>query len=273
MTELEPKLADNDTAGPRGGVAEVVFAGDSGRRGLHLGACAAGILAAYGAVIVTAGWRGAPAGRRRAETAARLRDAIAASERVVDLTPPARERAPPTAPRPATRAPAVTRTARAVRTPGPPRPASSAPSAAGRQASLPEEPVDFTASVFIVGGGTAARAAGDAPGGGAGAPVSRDASGPPASRARAVALDQAAWSCPWPAEADAEQVNERTVVLRVSVRPDGRAGDVDVLSDPGLGFGPAARACALATRFEPARDADGRPVAAPSGPIRVHFFR
>lgn len=279
MTELEPKRADDDEPGPSGGIAEVVFAGDSGRRGLHLGACAAGILAAYGAVITAAGWRGAPAGRRRAETAARLHDAIAASERVVELTPPAQQQPPPTAPRPAMRAPGVTRAARAVRMPGPPRPAPTAPAAAGL-AALADEPVDFTASAFIVGsaptfpdGGTAARASGGLAGDGVGAPSGREASVRAASRARAVSLDQAAWACPWPAEADAEQVNERTVILRVAVRPDGRAADVDLLSDPGLGFGPAARACALATRFEPARDADGRPVAARSGPIRVHFFR
>ncbi len=280
LTELEPKRAGDDAPERRGGIAEVVFAGDSSRRGLHLAACATGILAAYGAVITAAGWRGAPAGRRRAEAAARLHDAIADSERVVELTPPAQQQPPPTAPRPAMRAPAVTRAARAVRMPGPPRPAPAAPAAAGRLPALADEPVDFTAAAFIVGsaptfpgGGTAARAPAGLAGGGGGAPSGRATSARAASRARAVALDQAAWSCPWPAEADAEQVNERTVILRVTVRPDGRAADVDVLSDPGLGFGPAARACALATRFEPARDADGGPVAARSGPIRVHFFR
>jgi protein TonB len=88
-----------------------------------------------------------------------------------------------------------------------------------------------------------------------------------------VTLDDAAWSCAWPAEADAQQVNEQTVVLRVSVRADGTAQRVDVLSEPGSGFGAAARACALTTRFEPARDPSGHPVPADSPPIRVHFFR
>jgi periplasmic protein TonB len=46
-----------------------------------------------------------------------------------------------------------------------------------------------------------------------------------------------------------------------------------VVSDPGLGFGAAARACALGTRFLPARNEEGRPITAPSPPIRVHFFR
>jgi len=93
------------------------------------------------------------------------------------------------------------------------------------------------------------------------------------SHARAVALDEAAWSCPWPADADAQQVNEQTVVLRAAVRADGHAERVDVLADPGFGFGTAARSCALATRFDPARDPAGQPVAALSPPIRVHFYR
>jgi len=41
--------------------------------------------------------------------------------------------------------------------------------------------------------------------------------------ADAVSLDQAAWNCPWPAEADARQVDQETVVLRVAVGADGRA--------------------------------------------------
>jgi hypothetical protein len=58
-----------------------------------------------------------------------------------------------------------------------------------------------------------------------------------------------------------------------TVRIDGRAEHVDVLSDPGFGFGAQAHFCALATHFEPARDPAGQPIAALSPPIRVHFFR
>jgi protein TonB len=68
-------------------------------------------------------------------------------------------------------------------------------------------------------------------------------------------------------------VDEQTVVLRVSVRVDGRAERVDLLTDPGFGFGAAARLCASRTQFEPARDWAGQPAAALSPPIRVHFFR
>jgi protein TonB len=63
------------------------------------------------------------------------------------------------------------------------------------------------------------------------------------------------------------------VVLRVSVRSDGTADAVKVISDPGAGFGQAARACALRTRFRPALDDAGAVVAAWSPPIRVRFVR
>jgi protein TonB len=88
-----------------------------------------------------------------------------------------------------------------------------------------------------------------------------------------VSLDRAAWSCPWPAEADAQQIDQETVVLRVAVRPDGRVERVEVVSDPGFGFGSAARLCALATPFQAARNVAGEPIGALSPPIRVHFFR
>ncbi|HTA19546.1 MAG TPA: ferric siderophore ABC transporter substrate-binding protein, partial [Polyangia bacterium] len=93
------------------------------------------------------------------------------------------------------------------------------------------------------------------------------------SQARPVSLDQMAWNCPWPAEADAQQVDEQTVVLRATVGADGHVAHVDLLSDPGFGFGAAARLCAMRTRFEPARASAGEPIDAVSPPIRVHFFR
>jgi protein TonB len=57
------------------------------------------------------------------------------------------------------------------------------------------------------------------------------------------------------------------------VGADGHVEHVDVLSDPGFGFGSAARLCAMRTRFEPARASAGEPIGAVSPPIRVHFFR
>jgi len=92
-------------------------------------------------------------------------------------------------------------------------------------------------------------------------------------RSGGVALDDQNWSCPWPREADAERIDEQTVVIKVVVAPDGTVESATVLSDPGHGFGPAATSCALRTRFTPARDRDGRSIRAVSPPIVVRFTR
>jgi protein TonB len=156
------------------------------------------------------------------------------------------------------------------------------PAQAGQLVAASPEPADFTGTAFIVGSGTSYAGGATTSSGtnrkAALGPVAPDTakSAPSSSvrsRARAVTLDQSAWNCPWPAEADAEQVNEQTVVLQAIVRADGRAADVNVLRDPGFGFGAAARLCTLRTRFEPALDDAGQPIPAQSPPIRVHFYR
>jgi len=277
VTKREP-----DDPATRRGIADVVFASDGGGRDRRLAACALGVLVIYGGAVALSEALGAPVANWSAEMAARIHDAIS-RDRAVELSPPPPP--PPPAPPPPVEAPApVVIRAPRVHAPAPVRAAAPSPPAqAGKLTAVADTPADFTGSAFVVGGAatfpggvTAAQGTGTKPGTAAGgaAPSKGDPGhGRGPSRARAVSLDQAAWSCPWPAEADAEQVNERTVVLRVDVRPDGRADTVDVLSDPGFGFGSAARACALATRFEPARDDAGQPIAALSAPIRVHFFR
>jgi protein TonB len=92
-------------------------------------------------------------------------------------------------------------------------------------------------------------------------------------RARPVSLKSENWSCPWPREADAQQVDEQTVVIRVVVSADGAAETAKVLADPGHGFGEAAAACAMRTRFTPAGDRRGESIRATSPPIRVRFTR
>ena len=62
-------------------------------------------------------------------------------------------------------------------------------------------------------------------------------------------------------------------MVQVTVQLDGRVRAATLLNDPGHGFGPAAIACALRTRFEPARDREGKPIAALSPPVRVRFTR
>ncbi|HVT10130.1 MAG TPA: ferric siderophore ABC transporter substrate-binding protein, partial [Polyangia bacterium] len=160
--------------------------------------------------------------------------------------------------------------------------APAAPAQAGQIAAATDAPLDFTGSAFVVGSGSTyaggtSTAAGTSrtPAAGAVAPNGHgDGQVAPRTRAKAVSLDQASWNCPWPAEADARQVDQETVVIRVAVRADGRVERADVLDDPGFGFGRAARDCALSSRaFTPALDASGAPVAGLSPPIRVHFYR
>jgi len=263
VRERAPSIADLVFAGaPRGARHRLVMAGLS-------------VLALYGGTFAIVSRLGRSAGPRSAEMAARIHDAIA-TERALDTTPP-----PPPPSTPVTAKNPPRREARpSTRTPRAARAAPAAPAQAAQLAAAAPAPADFTGTAFVVGSGstraggaTTANGTSRSPALGAVAPAGTGRGAARPDRARAVSLDEVAWTCPWPAEADAQQVNEQTVVLRAAVRPDGHAEHVDVLSDPGFGFGAAARLCALSTRFEPARDPAGQSVAALSPPIRVHFFR
>ena len=71
-------------------------------------------------------------------------------------------------------------------------------------------------------------------------------------------LGSTEWNdCPFPQEADAEQIDEAQVTIQVHVKPDGRAEKVVVLSDPGHGFGREARMCAMRKSFQVALDREG----------------
>lgn len=106
------------------------------------------------------------------------------------------------------------------------------------------------------------------------------ASGTPASPASAADLARPArllgspsWSCPFPPEADQDQVDRGAVVLIVGVALDGSARTVRIVSDPGHGFGRAARICAFEKKYEPARDGTGAKILGETPPIRVVFQR
>lgn len=257
-------------------IVDLVFAGEPAGRRRRLATGGAVVVALYaGAFLVVTRFESSGPSFG-AELAARVHDAIAA-ERTVDVTPPPPPPAPALeTPPPAKAEPVVHLRMKAA----PTHPGPAAPAQAGKLAAVAESPIDFTGTVFVVGsgtsyaGGTTTRSGTSRiPPSGVVAPGGTGDGAAARSRARAVQLDQAAWSCPWPAEADARQVDQETVVLRVAVAADGRADRVDVVEDPGFGFGRAARQCALSTRFNPARDPGGAPIAALSPPIRVHFFR
>jgi protein TonB len=150
------------------------------------------------------------------------------------------------------------------------------------QAPRPDAPVDLTGETFVTGTSTS-YVGGVSSSSGTNevavhsslvdphAPPTRTPGEPDLSRP--VGLDQQQWQCPWPPEADSAEIDRQTVIIRVAVAADGTTSRVDVLSDPGFGFGSAARTCARHTRFEAARDSTGKRIAALSPPIRVRFTR
>lgn len=84
----------------------------------------------------------------------------------------------------------------------------------------------------------------------------------------------ASWSnCPFPDEADTDQIDFAQVTLIVTVRPDGSPQSVQVTGDPGHGFGRSARMCALARKYNAGLDRDGNATTMSTPPIRVTFSR
>ncbi|HEX7601312.1 MAG TPA: hypothetical protein VF316_06890 [Polyangiaceae bacterium] len=81
------------------------------------------------------------------------------------------------------------------------------------------------------------------------------------------------WKCPFPREADKAAVDDGAVLVIVTVAPTGDAVAVELLQDPGYGFGATARACFMAQKYLPALDAEGRSVQGTTRPIRLHFTR
>lgn len=80
------------------------------------------------------------------------------------------------------------------------------------------------------------------------------------------------WRCPFPPEADADQVDEAAAIIEVIVGADGKPQRASILQDPGHGFGREARGCAMREAFVPALDRDGKPVTS-SKKFRVKFER
>lgn len=273
----EPELSERvcDDRPPR--IVDLVFAGEPGGRGRRMAIGGAVVIGFYASATLMVGTFGRSGASIAAEMAARVHDAIAA-ERAVDVTPP------PPPPPPAEKPPTAHMTEPSVRTHARVATAHHAlapPAQAGQLAAASIRPIDFTASTFVVGSGPS-YAGGTTTSSGTNrqavtGPVASNGTGqaPARSRARPVSLAQAEWSCPWPAEADALLVDHQTVVIRVTVRASGGIDHVEVLSDPGYGFGAEARRCALQNQalFLAARNAAGDPVTGVSVPIRVHFDR
>jgi len=135
----------------------------------------------------------------------------------------------------------------------------------------PNAPADLTGDTFVSGSATAAVGGYSAANGTSTTAVHVD---PAHDHSKPVSLASGGdWSCPWPREADQQQIDEQTAVVRVVVASNGSVVSAQIVQDPGFGFGAAAVACARTTRFSPARDPEGKPISASSPPIRVRFTR
>jgi protein TonB len=172
----------------------------------------------------------------------------------------------------------------------PPAPAQAA--AVLTQDPKPDEPLDLTGDTMVNGNGDGtsfgavsasgtgrngvsarvAKVAGTPAGTGT-APVAAPPPPPGPDKSRKAGLDGSSdWNdCPFPAEADAEQIDEEYVVLSVAVGTDGRPTTVTVRQDPGHGFGRAAKLCAMRKTYKTAWDHDGNAIAGQTGDFRVHF--
>lgn len=158
----------------------------------------------------------------------------------------------------------------------------------------PDEPLDLTGEGFISGTGTrfsggvtaadgtsskAVRnlaARGDGVKGAQGKKDGARGTAPPAvDKSRPAGLPPGAnWNaCGFPPEADAEQINQARVRVVVVVGADGRPTSVNVLSDPGYGFGRIARNCAMRFTYPPGLDKLGNPAPRATRPFAITFTR
>jgi len=153
-------------------------------------------------------------------------------------------------------------------------------------AANPDQPYDFGDNVFAVGnsaryagGNTMSDGKSDKAVVAVHVAATGTGNGQAAPQIQAVDLSRTAelagsgeWRCPFPPEADADQVDDASAVIEVTVGADGRASGARVLQDPGHGFGREARACAMRESYVPALDRDGRAVSS-SKKFRVKFER
>jgi periplasmic protein TonB len=172
------------------------------------------------------------------------------------------------------------------------RPVEPPPAPAAAQAGrvltaepAPDEPLDLTDNAFVQGNadhyaggitaskGTATQAVRN--------PAARPegviggtgtAPAPAVDRSRAAGTVEKNWDCPFPAEAELEQINYQQVRVAVTVSAQGRALEVKVIGDSSFGFGRAAQRCALGKTFVPALDRTGNAITT-TIPIVVTFVR
>jgi protein TonB len=170
--------------------------------------------------------------------------------------------------------------------PPPPPPEAAQAAKVLAQDPTPNEPLNFTdgfvqgTGTTYAGGNTANNgtsksavynplaAATGVPGGTGTGPATAPTAKVDKSRAARLLNIGSLERCPFPAEADAEQIDQATVVIEVKVKPDGNPESVAVTQDPGHGFGREARKCAMRETYVNALDVDGNAI---PGVAKIRF--
>lgn len=275
------------------------FGDRAARKGMIVGCIVAAI--AHGSVAVRAAM--APLAMRMwaEQTQAQVKDYLWAQYDVEVQKPPtvAPQPEPPSLPDPEPPVPVPIKAPPRAQAPDQHDEPAPAAAQAGQILSAPQdpnEPLDLTKDEFVtgtadsyVGGVTAPAGTGTtptynraaSPTGVPGATGTAKSPPPPVKPVAAQNLTRTAtiasgvnWSnCPFPPQADIDQVDYAQVTLMVTVRPDGTAQSVRVLTDPGHGFGRAASRCAMSKKYAPALNAQGKAVLGTTPPIRVTFTR
>jgi protein TonB len=272
--------AQHSRPGPR--IVDIVFgvARTPRRSGLVLGLLFA--LCAHGALLLWAQSSEQSLESWSAEVALRIHAELSRDETVELEKPPVPPPPPPEAPAPLPAPKTVAPRAASPRSePAAPQPPAQAAAIVAAETD-PSAPVDLSSETFVTGTASA-YAGGVTTARGKSTVAVRTLAGSPSApskpratapdRSSSVALEAQDWSCPWPREAIDEPIDEQVVIVRVVVRPDGSAESASITQDRVGGFGRAAIACALRTRFIAGRDRTGRPTKALSPPIRVRFTR
>ncbi len=293
-TKDAPSPAMHNGALTPGSIASHVVAPITGARLGVIAAAFLGALALHGAAVASAWHANINAEKPHPPEATKPIQI----EHVVDLTEPEPEPEPPPEPEappeppPIEEAPPPPPTARPAPAVNPdPAPSPESPSAtppppaqAGEvvTAQADDAPVDFTGFDVTTGEGAQFAGGVTASTGTNTEAVHTDVIDPNATPDQPqgevdctspVQLSSNEWECSWPAEADSLGIDEQEVLIRAVVNTEGRALKVDILADPGHGFGEKALECAKQHHFEPAKDRRCHPYTSTSPPLNIHFER
>ena len=290
MSEAPSAASSASPAASAPRIVDLVFAHDVPRPRVRALLAGGLTLVGYGAIMALLFGSRLSLETWSAELAARVH-ADLAREDAIEIAPPPPppvEKPPPPPVVEDPPPPPAPSAANPPRSPSPRPTAPPPPAQAGQviaRAADPDEPADLTGNNFVTGTAKTYVGGATTTGGTGKKPVSPEdlaalsqkaaakAAPRAPSRARSVALDEPDWRCPWPREAEGEEIDEQTAVVRVVVANDGRVESAAIVTDPGHGFGAAAAACARSARYTPALDDSGAPIRGTSPPIRVHFIR